>query len=229
VRSGRGEIEPTVFAGKPDLLARFRQGHCTALEAVYSACVEGVTRVVQAVASSYRTPTGKRFRFGRAELADLVQEVFARAFSPESRLRYDGDRAYEPYLGQIARNVVVDHWRVVRRQVPFDVVPLLEALSLETDAVADERWTDQQDIAVVERCLASLDPEVRQVHEALYVRGLSQREAAAALGLGRQAIRGIEARLRADVCRELERNGRPPAEEAQYRTSTRVFLRSSAR
>jgi RNA polymerase sigma factor (sigma-70 family) len=205
-----------VFVGKPELLVDFRRGDCAALETVYWACVDRVTRIIQAVANSYVAASGERIRFGRAELGDLVQEVFVRAFSPESRQRYDGNRPYGPYLGQIARNVVADHWRVIRRQVSLDVAPLLDALSLDTEAIgdADERWADQETIAVVERYLASLEPEVRRVHEVLYIQGLSQRDAAAALGLGRQAVRGIEIRLRAGLRRELRRAGRLPDENA---------------
>ena len=205
-----------VFAGKPELLARFREGDGSALETVYWAYVDPVTRIVQAVLNSYATASGEQVKFAATELGDLVQEVFVRAFSPQSRRHYDGNRPYGPYLGQIARNTVADHWRVIRRQVVIDVAPLLDALSLETSAIekAPEHWADRETVAVVERYLASLEPDVRRVHEALYVQGLSQRDAAAALGLGRQAVRGVEARLRAGLRRELERSGQWPTEEA---------------
>lgn len=198
-----------VFAGKPDLLIHFREGESAALETVYWAYVDRVARVIQAVAKSYLAVRGERGRFGSAELGDLVQEVFVRAFSPASRRRYDCSRPYGPYLGQIARNVVVDHWRKMRRLVAVDVAPLLDALSLEADALekATEDWADEGTIAVVERYVASLEPDVRRVHQALYVQGLSQRDAAVALGVGRQAVRGIEARLRAGLRLELRRAG----------------------
>jgi RNA polymerase sigma factor (sigma-70 family) len=201
-----------VFAGKPDLLVRFRQGDPAALETVYWAYIDPITRTVQQIMNGFGAARGERVNFGKAELADLVHEVFTRAFSPASRQHYDGNRPYGPYLGQIARNVVIDHWRMIRRRVALDVAPLLEALSVESAALenAAERWADQETIAVVERYLASLEPDVRRVHEALYVQGLSQRDAAAALGLGRQAVRGIEARLRDGLRRELKRAGQLP-------------------
>ncbi|HXU60749.1 MAG TPA: sigma-70 family RNA polymerase sigma factor [Polyangia bacterium] len=204
-----------VFAGNPELLVRFRQGDSAALETVYWAYVDHVTRIIQAVVNGYTAASGARLR--REELGDLVQEVFVRAFSPASRQGYDGERAYGPYLGQIGRNVVADHWRSLRRQVVVDMSPLLDALSVDADRIenASEQWSDPQTIAVVERYLASLEPEMRRVHDALYVRGLSQRDAAAALGLGRQAIRGIEARLRAGLRRELSRTGLLPEDLAR--------------
>ena len=203
-----------VFAGKPDLLSRFRQGDSSALETVYWAYVEQVTRIVQAVMNSYAAANGEPVKLRATELGDLVQEVFVRAFSPESRSRYDGNRPYGPYVGQIARNSVADHWRSTRRQVVVDVVPLLDALSLEIETRIPERWADQETVALVERYVTSLEPDVRRVHEELYVKGLSQRQAAAALGVGRQAIRGLDTRLRTGLRQELRRCGHLPEENA---------------
>jgi RNA polymerase sigma-70 factor (ECF subfamily) len=136
-------------------------------------------------------------------LADVVQEVFVKAFAPEARRRFDASRPYEPYLAQIARNVAIDHWRQWRRHVPLEQV--IDQLSLEADPPDARDWTDAETIAVVERYIASLDDESRRVHEALYVKGLSQREAAEALGLGRQVIRTREAKLRSGLRRALSR------------------------
>jgi RNA polymerase sigma factor (sigma-70 family) len=141
-----------------------------------------------------------------AALADVVQEVFSKAFAPDVRRRFDENRPYEPYLGQITRNVAIDHWRQMRRYVPSDLEQLIEKLSFEeAETNPGNDWSDPDTIAVVERYLASLDRETRLVHEALYVKGMSQREAAAVLGLGRQAIRSKEAKLRRELRRELSR------------------------
>src|SRR3569623_211468 len=138
-----------VFVGRPDLLVRFRQGDRAALETVYWAYVARVTRIVQAVVQSYVAATGERIALGRIELGDLVQDLFVRAFSPESRKSYDGDRPYGPYLGQIARNVVADHWRSMRRQVIVDAAPLLDALSVEAGGgdSSSEGWADRDTVA----------------------------------------------------------------------------------
>jgi RNA polymerase sigma-70 factor (ECF subfamily) len=198
-----------VFVKEPGLLARFREGETAALEQVYWAYVDAVTRVVRAVMNSHAPRSLDQLAGAATEIGDLVQEVFVRAFAPRTRASFDGARPYGHYLAQIARNVVVDHWRTTRRQVPLDLDPLLDAMSLEADDAGKrtERWADPETVAVVERYLAALPPELRQVHDALYVRGLSQREAASALGLGRQAVRGLEARLRAGLRRHLQQSG----------------------
>ena len=65
--------------------------------------------------------------------------------------------------------------------------------------------TDDSDptLSFLQRRVRSLPPELRRVHDAIYVDGLSQREAAAALGLGRQTVRTRDARLRHVLRREL--------------------------
>jgi RNA polymerase sigma factor (sigma-70 family) len=194
---------------EPDLFERFRAGEAAALEAVYSQCVDYVTRIAAGVLRACATGSTRGWGELAATLADVVQEVFTKAFAPDARRRFDESRPYEPYLGQIARNVAIDHWRQMRRYVPSDPDQLIEKLSFEeAETPPRNDWSDPDTIAVVERYLGSLDGETRRVHEALYVKGMSQREAAALLGLGRQAIRSKEAKLRRELRRELSRAGR---------------------
>jgi RNA polymerase sigma factor (sigma-70 family) len=192
---------------EPELLERFRAGDEEALETVYRVCVDHVTRIAEAVLRACATGSTRGAGEVASILVDVVQEVFVKAFAPDARHRFDASRPYEPYLGQIARNVAVDHWRQMRRYVPSDVDQLIERLSLEVQA-EDARatdWADYETVAIVNRYLASLDEETRRVHDALYVRGMSQRDAAGMLGLGRQVIRTKEAKLRQGLRRELSR------------------------
>jgi RNA polymerase sigma-70 factor (ECF subfamily) len=198
-----------VFA-EPGLLERFKSGEEGALRAVYSRCVDYATRIAEAVLRACASGSARGSGELATALADIVQEVFVKVFAPEARRRFDTSRPFEPYLAQIARNVAIDHWRQMRRYVPSDLDQLIDRLSLEAEAnsgnvAGANNWADPDTIAIVERYLASLDEDCRRVHEALYVRGLSQREAAAVLGLGRQVIRTQEARLRRELRRELSR------------------------
>lgn len=198
-----------MFFREPGLLERFRAGDEAALEAVYSQCVDPATRIATAVLRACAAGSPRGPGEMAAALADVVQEIFVKAFAPEARRRFDAGRPYLPYLAQIARNVAIDYWRQMRRYVPADLEELIEKLSLEEAEITDENgrndWADPDTVAIVERYLASLDADSRRVHEALYVKGLSQREAAAVLGLGRQAIRTKEAKLRSGLRRELSR------------------------
>jgi RNA polymerase sigma-70 factor (ECF subfamily) len=201
----------------PDLLQRFRDGHKAALETVYRAYVGTVTRITAAL---LRRNSGTAWfeLMATGELPDLVQEIFVRAFSPQARRRFDGVRDYAPYLGSIARNVVVDYLRSRRRQtVTSQVVASMSDLSRDdgTDAEADVPRE------LVTRYLNGLPADVRRVHELLHVEGLSQREAAATLGVGRQVIRTLEGRLREGLLRELMAVGCAVNDGARPRQETR--------
>jgi len=194
---------------EPESLQRFRAGDEAVLEAVYWAHVDFVTRIADAVLRACASGGARGPGEISAALADVVQEVFVKAFAPEARRRFDAARPFEPYLAQITRNVAVDHWRQMRRYVPSDIEQVIDRLSLEGDGGETHEWADAETVAVVNRYLASLDEETRRVHDALYVRGMSQRDAAHALGLGRQVIRTKEAKLRRGLRRELSRASRP--------------------
>jgi RNA polymerase sigma-70 factor (ECF subfamily) len=196
--------------GEPELLERFQEGDEEALEIVYRACVDHVTRIAEAVLRACAMGSARGAGEIASILVDVVQEVFVKAFAPDARRRFDSSRPYEPYLGQIARNVAVDHWRQMRRYVPSDVDQLIERLSLEVqeDTARGNDWADCETVAIVSRYLASLDEETRRVHEALYVKGMSQRDAAEMLGMGRQVVRTKESKLRQGLRRELSRVSR---------------------
>lgn len=195
------------------LLQRFRDGDRLTLDAVYRSYVGAVTRTVTAALRRYGYDgSGHLWRRVASDLPDLVQEVFMRAFEPRTRHRFDGSRAYGPFLCQIARNVVVDFLRRKGRQVVTHPLAGVDAPYEEPPFSHDghagyegeQRFADLNVMAVVARYVAQLSPELRRVHEALYVLGLSQREAAATLGLGRQVVRTLEARLRNELRSALQ-------------------------
>jgi RNA polymerase sigma factor (sigma-70 family) len=194
---------------EPGSVALFRAGDEEALTTVYRACVDQVSRVAALVLRACATGGARTHRELAAVLPDVVQEVFVKAFAPEARRRFDASRPFEPYLAQIARNVAIDHWRQLQRYVPSDLDHLIDRLSLEAepDAVATDDFADAETVAVVNGYLASLDEESRRVHDALYIKGLSQRDAATLLGVDRQVVRTKEAKLRKGLRRALARAG----------------------
>lgn len=200
-KRGRGlrEVIVTYFLrGEAALLQKFREGDKETLEGVYRAYADAVARVVGSALRRYCTEGSHLgWRQVAVELPDLVQEVFIRAFQPETRCRFDGARLYAPFLSQITRNVVVDHLRRRWRQLALETDPFIDEISLHPiarDGV--DAFADWRTMAVVDRYVADLPLELRRVHDALYVQGLSQRDAASALGIGRQVVRTLESRLR---------------------------------
>ena len=140
------------------------------------------------------------------DVADLLQEVFVKAFTPAARLSYDGTRPYRPFIVTIARNALVDCLRRSGRELPVDEATL-ESLGqiLPTDEQEDA-WADAHTMRVVDGYVATLAPDEHAVYKHRYVRSLSQIDAADAIGISRQALRTIEARIRSGLARELRRS-----------------------
>ena len=190
------------------LLDRFRAGTPEALATVYWEYV----RKVECLLSAGFEIRGRGTRVAGVcrqpeDLADLVEEVFLRAFSEKGRRAYDGLRDYGPYLYAIARNVLVDWARVRGREIPSPWRELEAAI--ETEPLAEEAapWATPVTMQVVEQYLVALPQDLRDVHKLRHEQGLSQELAAEKLGVGRQTLRTLERRLRDGLAAALDAAG----------------------
>jgi RNA polymerase sigma-70 factor (ECF subfamily) len=141
------------------------------------------------------------------DLADLVQEVFVRAFSAKSRCAYDGLREYGPYLYAIARNVLIDWARVRGREIPSPWTEIEAAMEMTPVLEDTEPWAEPVTVRVVEEYLGALPEDLREVHRLRHDEGLSQEQAAERLGVGRQTLRTLERRLRDGLAAALDAAG----------------------
>ena len=193
----------TLLATDPDLLRRFRLGDRAALSKVYwfyVARVEGAIR--RGLLAMGRHDAGSL----RADTADLVQEVFVRAFGQPTRQNYDGTREYAPFLMGVARHVLTDHFRRRGRQAQLEQMSFEEMP--EPDAgedVDEEPWADSQTVALVERYVAGLSGQEHAVYVQRFAEGRSQLQTADALGLTRQQVRTLEGHVRSGLTRALAR------------------------
>jgi RNA polymerase sigma factor (sigma-70 family) len=200
------------------LLRGFREGRTEAFGEVYRRHADEVTKQLRygfafQAAGRHHRFVGCRSAF---ELHDALHETFRRAFEPPARERYDGLRPYGPYLRAIARNVVLRGFR--DREVQFPEVRAAggsegEAAAAPIEIVDEGSQTPEQQVgraqvrAVVQRFLETLPAPDRRLLEVRFVEGKSQRDAADELGLGRQQLRGREAKLRAQLLRYLRQQG----------------------
>ncbi len=204
-------LKPPIFRADRGLLRRFRAGDRVALDLVYRTYVGSVVAIAR---FGFRVPA-KGIRVpgvgSSDDLADVVQEVFARAFAKGSRASYDGLREYGPYLAQIARHVLVDCLRVKGREVPLDPADLEGAIGLEDDEIraCENDGFDPAMLRDLEAYVADLPAELKGVYEKRFVLGLSQRDAAGALGIGRQHLRTLENRLKHGMARRIARSENP--------------------
>ena len=190
-----------IFRSQPALLIAFRQGERAALELVYRAYVQAVERYLRTLARR----TGAHELGQASAIADLLQDVFIRAFSAAGRNGFDGIREYAPYLMTIARNCFIDAQRARQREVPINP----DDLSLAVDEAADAEggFCDPKTAAVVSAFVGALDPQLKRIYEERFVLGRSQEVASAQLGLSRRAIRTGENRLRVGLRKALVRAG----------------------
>jgi RNA polymerase sigma factor (sigma-70 family) len=189
-----------VFPDDPGLLMAFREGRREALEMVYLLHVRLVEQNLRAMARA----RGLTELSQASVVADLLQDVFVRAFSDDARRAYDGVREYRKYLGAIARNCFIDLWRSRSREV----LTSPDDLKLETDSgmgAADSY--DPRVAAVLARYIADLRITLKGVYEQRFVLERSQDEAAAALGLSRRSLRTGEERLRRGLRKALRKAG----------------------
>jgi RNA polymerase sigma-70 factor (ECF subfamily) len=139
------------------------------------------------------------------DVRDLVQETFTRAFAPKARSAYDGLRPYRPYLLRVLKNLMIDRARASNRE-PREgergvgdidaAIDRNEALRLDAPMPADEalRWKRLREAYA--EFSESMDEEELELVRLRYDEGLSQRDAAAALGATRRRIRTVEDRIR---------------------------------
>jgi RNA polymerase sigma factor (sigma-70 family) len=193
------------------LLDRFRAGDPEALRTVYWEYVRKVERLLGA-GFDLRGGEGRVKGVGRQphDLADLVQDVFLRAFSEQGRRGYDGLRDYAPYLYTIARNVLVDWWRARGREAPAPWSELSQALDTAPPKEPPAPWDNPITMSVVEDYLASLTEPLRTLHRLRHQETLSQEETARRMGVSRQTLRTLEQRLRAGLAAALEQAGIHP-------------------
>lgn len=189
------------------LLAGFRRGERSALERVYWAYVDRVERILRFGVHLVKADAPSTRVSGAPvdEIGDLVQETFARAFTEKTRLAYDGLRDYGPFLATIARNLLIDRARKLGRELPLDAINIDDEPAPEAEAPYAEPAVMQ----AVNEYLAQLPDELRAAHNQRYERGLSQEDAARALGISRQQIRTLEKRLREGLAAYMAARGLP--------------------
>ena len=183
----------------PALLVGLREGRREALERIYRAYARPVERYLHALARA----SGADRVVGAGLIADLVQEVFTRAFSADTRLRYDGRRDFGQYVAGIARNCFIDALRARKREVPTD--PGALPPDLEGAIREPEEGYDRRTLSVLAAYLAGLPAELALTYQQRFVLDRTQEEASAALGISRRTLRTRERQLRAGLRRALAR------------------------
>ena len=143
-----------------ELVARARAGEDEAWREI----VERYSRYVYAIAQS--------FRFGREDVEDVFQDVFARVYEHLATLR--DDDALRPWLAALTRRVAIDRLRRGGREIPSE--------ELEHEVV-DDRIEELDEAFAVHEALRTLPEHCREILDRFFARDESYRDIGDALDL----------------------------------------------
>jgi RNA polymerase sigma-70 factor (ECF subfamily) len=167
------------------------------------------SRGLSSIESAYRSNTGSLKRFLRrffestADIEDIMQEAFLKAYEAEHTTDIKQPRAF---LFRTARNLAINE-QAKRRNRHTDAVADLEALTVLFDAHADSRHEPEVQAHIQERLLVAhsaieqLSPRVREVFVLRKIYGLKQREIAERLGISESTVEKHIARGLTDMAR----------------------------
>jgi RNA polymerase sigma factor (sigma-70 family) len=152
---------------------------------------------------THRPWAGRLGESADKDLDDLIQEAFLCALA--SSQRAPALPVTRAYLFTIARNLGIDRWRRGRNRISVELDgDFRQVVTICPDAQAAER-EQRERTETLARYVEQLPPELSRVYEMRFVRGLSQRDAAVALGITRRKIRTLEQHLFAGAARELKK------------------------
>lgn len=215
-QSGEGAID---LHQDRALLDAFRRGDPQVLTQIYHAFAPALGRFLAGGFSSAQDGRVVRVAIGDAsERLDLVQDAFTKAFAERNRLAYDGIHPYGPFLVRIARNLAIDRLRKTRRWARLVVEdrPLTTEQGSPTliDRAEDrggmspeEQAARRQMIDALTSYLAGLPEDERRLLALYHNDEASQRTAAEAMGLTRNQIRTLVARVRRGLLAHMQERG----------------------
>ncbi len=158
------------------LLAKAKNGEEAAFSEIYGLCFKKIYRFIF-------------YRVSHKETAeDLAEEVFLKAFTKLSSVTEPG--AFEGWLYQIARNLVIDYYRQKKTTVALEEIE--NTLEYETNLVDVMNLDNQQKVML--KAIKDLTPEQQIVIKLKFLEGLENGEIAELLHKKEGAIRVIQHR-----------------------------------
>ena len=186
--------EPNIEEAEQEqtLVSRAVDGDADAFGALYTRHLDAIYRYIF-------------FRVADVPLAeDLTEEVFVRAWTALPKYEPQGYR-FTSWLYQIARNLVVDHYRVQSSRAHVDD-PALEDLP-DPQLHPEDQVADQEGLASLARAVQQLGDDEQHVIILRFVEGLSHRQVAETIGKSEGASRVIQHRALEALAELMETDG----------------------
>ena len=145
---------------------------------------------VEAFGELYQRYLDQIYRYIRVRVTedrvaeDLTEVVFLRSFETLGRYKERG-RPFSAFLYQVARNLLVDHYRQQKEEVPIE-----DANQMATSTpTVDEHVIQSERIREIGHALTSLPSDYQEVIRLRVILALSTAEVAAWMGRSEGAIR----------------------------------------
>lgn len=200
------------------LLAAYRDGETWAYEVVYREHAEPVRRFLTGGFTFVSRGRTCRYRGAGVgiDIDAIVQETFARAFAPSTRVNYDGERPFKNYLYSIAKNLVLREFQ--RRDRVLSVDNTDEA----TDALArrgvelgftppepspEHAVADEELHELTRGFIRTLSAEETEFFTIRFARGLTQEATADEMACTRARVKLLEKNLRRRFLETLRKHG----------------------
>ncbi|MEK7554606.1 MAG: sigma-70 family RNA polymerase sigma factor [Patescibacteria group bacterium] len=177
-----------MLEGEENIIRTAQEGDRPSFDALYEHYLSPIYRFIYMKVSH------------REEAEDLTHEVFASCWQNLPRYRSKGF-PFSSWLYQIARNKVIDHYRVKRSTIPLeDVDAELVAADFGIERALENRFA----IEKIRGALRTLTPDQQDVILMKFMEDLSHREIAAALSKSEGAIRLIQHRALNELRRLIQ-------------------------
>jgi RNA polymerase sigma factor (sigma-70 family) len=202
----------------PTLLKAYRAGETWAFEVLYRTYAEPVRRFLAGGFTFVSRGRTCRYRGPSAGIdqESVVQETFARAFAPSTRVNYDGERPFKNYLFSIAKNLVLREFqrkdRLIRLETTEETTDMLARKSheqqlLPQDKSPERSLADDELHEVTRQFIATLDDEEKTFFLHRFARGFTQEATAKEMSVTRARVKLLEKALRKRFLDTLRGNG----------------------
>jgi RNA polymerase sigma-70 factor (ECF subfamily) len=173
-----------------ELIAQAKAGQIEAFGELYQRYLEPIYRYV-------------RIRVAEDSIAeDLTELVFLRAFEALDRYKERG-KPFSAFLYQVARNLLVDHYRQQKKEVPLEAADHMVA----TESTADEHVIRGERIEMLQRALADLRADYQEVIRLRVILALPTATVAEWMGRSEGAVRVLLHRALSAMRERLIENG----------------------
>ena len=165
-----------------------------------------------------------KFTGRHAEAEDLMQEILLKVFKSLDKFHQDAD--FSTWLGSVARNYCIDHYRASKREKEVLVDDLVAFdLAVSTSGVNPQRALEERDRrSFLRRGLDMLPEKLREAVVLRDLQGLTYQEMAERLSLPEGTVKSRINRGREELSRLLLR-----AQQSARRETTRSPGRLGAR